>query len=108
MIGYKLVRLRRDGSIGSLFIDCRRRLQRDVWMEAEAHKTKGYAYRPGWHVMAERSAPHLSKKGRAWVEVEIRNWVEFERPESQGGLWYLAQEMKIPCQDLPKAHAVVT
>jgi hypothetical protein len=95
VIAYKLVRLRKDGSIGSLFINRRRRLRRGVWMEAEDHKTRGYAHRPGWHVLAERSAPHLSKKDRVWVEVEIRNWTEFERPESQGGLWYLAQEMKI-------------
>ncbi len=44
--------------------------------------------------MAKPEAPHLSKKGRVWVKVEIKEVEEFIRPESQGGMWYLAQNIK--------------
>lgn len=40
-------------------------------------------------------APHLSREGRVWIEVEIKDFEEFSRPEHQGGLWFLANKMKI-------------
>lgn len=64
-------------------------------MDAEDHPTKGYAHRFGWHVMPFPVAPHLSEKQRVWVEVEIEDFEIFERPECQGGVWYLAKRMKI-------------
>jgi hypothetical protein len=64
-------------------------------MEAGAHKTKGFAFRPGWHAMAKPVAPHLSPKGRKWYRVVVDGVVECQRPDSQGGLWYLAEQMKI-------------
>ena len=30
-----------------------------------------------------------------WVEVEVEDWESYNRPESQGGAWILAQRMKI-------------
>jgi hypothetical protein len=34
-------------------------------------------------------------EGRVWKQVEIEDYVELKRPESQGGVWYLAQRMKL-------------
>lgn len=65
------------------------------WLQAEAHRTKGLAFRPGWHCCATQSAPHLSEKGRVWCKVLIEDAQEFLRPECQGGLWFLAQRMKV-------------
>ena len=92
---YKLVRVRRDGTLGPLFIDRGRVLKIGVWMTADAIRTPGYAYRPGWHATAHKRAPHLSKKGRAWVRVALRGVAEYRRPKAQGGLWYTAGHMRI-------------
>lgn len=94
-IGYKLFHLRKDGTLGPLFINCRQRIPIGKWLPAEDHPTKGYAHRPGWHACAEQDAPHLSKKDRVWARVEIISVEEFTRPASQGGLWYLAQRMRV-------------
>jgi len=96
MIGYKLFRVRADGSLGTLFIGRKQRLPIGVWLESEAIPTKGYAFRPGWHVCSKQSAPHLSTKGRVWARVELDGWRnEHRRPESQGGVWYTSQRIKI-------------
>ena len=95
MKAYKLMRVRKDDSIGSLFINRKDRIPMGVWLSAESHPTKGYANRKGWHATSKPTAPHLSMHGRAWFEVEINNFIPFKRPKSQGGLWWIAQEMKI-------------
>ena len=95
MKAYKLVRLLKSGEITPLFINKKQRLPIGVWLDAENHPTKGYKVRPYWHCTSEMKAPHLSKKDRVWVEVEIDDFKEFERPEYQGGMWYLANRMKI-------------
>ena len=95
MIGYKLVRLRKNGTIGPLFINKKLDIPFYVWMLAEEHRTKGYKFRPGWHILAKPEAPHLSKKNRVWCMVEFENYEKCVRPENQGGLWYLAQNMKV-------------
>ena len=95
MIAYKLVRKMKDGSISPLFINKKSRLPIGEWMEAEFHPTKGFAQRQGWHCTLEMNAPHLSTKGRVWVEVELDDYEFYDRPESQGGTWVLAQRMKI-------------
>lgn len=95
MKAYKLLRLRKDGSLGPLFINRRQRIPLHQPLKAEAHLTRGFAFRPGWHCMAKPEAPHLSKKGRIWCEVEIDDFSEFHRPQSQGGKWYLANQMKV-------------
>jgi hypothetical protein len=102
MIAYKLVRQRADGTLGPLFIDARLRLQLGTWLEARHDvRRKGFAFRPGWHCTAKPEAPHLSPKGRVWLKVEIDDYEEHRRPANQGGLWYLANRMKIlevlPC-----------
>lgn len=95
MIAYKLLKKRKNGTIGPLFINRKQNIECGKWLEAEDHPTKGYAHRPGWHVMAKPEAPHLSMKDRVWYIVEIQDFKQFKRPESQGGLWYLAQWMKV-------------
>jgi hypothetical protein len=98
MIAYKLFRQKANGAITSLFINKSVHLPIDQWMEAEDHPTRCFAHRPGWHCMLKPEAPHLSMKGRVWLEVEIEDFQVFERPKSQGGTWMLARRMRIPMQ----------
>ena len=56
-LGYKLFNKRRDGTIGPLFINRRQRIPLEIWIQAEDHPTKGYAHRPGWHVLEAPHAP---------------------------------------------------
>ena len=95
VVGYKLLRVRKDGSLGPLFINRRQRIPTGEWLQAGAHPTKGYAFRPGWHATLLPVAPHLSTKGRVWCRVTLRGVTRYNRPESQGGTWLLAQEMRV-------------
>lgn len=95
MKAYKLFRVLKSGEITPLFINKTKRLPIGKWMEAEDHPTKGYAHRPGWHCTSQPVAPHLSNKGRVWMEVEMKDFTEVKRPKAQGGLWYLANRIKI-------------
>jgi len=95
MKAYKLVRQMADGSLAPLFINQKMRLTYGEWMEAECIPTKGFAVRPGWHCTCLPTAPHLMEKKRVWVEVEIEGVVEHKRPMNQGGMWYLAERMKV-------------
>jgi hypothetical protein len=95
MKAYKLVRKMKDGQLSPLFINQKSRLPIGEWMDAEFHPRKGFAERQGWHCTLEQNAPHLSEKGRVWVEVEVDDYELYDRPESQGGTWVLAQRMKI-------------
>lgn len=95
MRGWKLFRLRKDGTLGPLFINQRQRIPVGVWLPAESHRTKGFAFRPGWHIWSKRSAPRLSKRGRVWARVSFLNGTRHQRPASQGGLWYTADWMRV-------------
>lgn len=95
IIAYKLLNQRRDGTLGPLFINRRLRIPIGQWLQAEAHRTPGYAFRPGWHCTAQPRAPHLKQEGRVWCRVEIDGAQEVLRPECQGGLWYLANRMRV-------------
>ncbi len=95
MKAYKLIRKMKDGSLSPLFINIKSRIPIGVWLEAEAHPTKGFAFRKGWHCTLEPNAPHLSERDRVWVEIEVDDFEYYDRPESQGGTWVLAQRMKI-------------
>lgn len=92
---YKLFRKRKNGTLGSLFINAKAVIPFDQWMEAEAHFTPSFAYRPGWHGCYQPVAPHLKEEGRVWVECEAQDVVRYERPESQGGAWVLAKHLKV-------------
>lgn len=94
--GWKLFKRRADGSLGPLFINARLRVPVGVWMQAEDHPTKGYAHRPGWHATYAPVAPHLRQDGdRVWCRVLLQGCQDFQRPESQGGIWVLAQRLKV-------------
>ena len=95
MKAYKLLRERKNGTIGSLFINRKNIIPIGEWIFSEEHKTKGYKFRPGWHVTTKPEAPHLSDKGRAWYEVEVEDYYKMNRPKSQGGVWLIAKKMKI-------------
>ena len=92
---FKLLRLRKNSTLGPLFINRRQVIPVGVWLEAECHPTKGYAVRPGWHVTLSPNAPHLSTRGRVWMRVEVRDFEELKRPLSQGGTWLLAKWMRV-------------
>lgn len=95
MKAFKLFKVRKDGSIGSLFINASRKLPLNEWLTSECYPTKGFALRPGWHCTHKPYAPHLSMKKRAWYKVDIQDFKAEKRPKSQGGLWYLANKIKI-------------
>ena len=98
-VAYKLFKVRKDGSLGPLFINASMRIPTGVWLDAETHPTKGFATRRGWHCMFFPSAPHLegtkAAKNRRWYRVEIENFTEHNRPGAQGGTWYTAERMKV-------------
>ena len=84
----------KSGDITPLFINKSFRIPFNEWLEAESHPTKGFKVRPYWHCTSEPNAPHLSTKNRVWVKVEIQDYEEFQRPNNQGGLWFLAKRIK--------------
>jgi len=99
---YKLLRLRKDGSLGPLFVG--RRLRMEVGQEYRARTDlphPGLAHRPGFHCCAAPRAPHIrlrlrSGEVRVWCEVSLSGWInEHRRPDCQGGLWFTAEKMKI-------------
>jgi hypothetical protein len=94
------MRLRKDGTLGSLFINRKTVIPIGVWLDAEFYPTKGFAERLGWHCTFTMNAPHLKHElsngeVRVWVEVEIEDYHTYDRPESQGGKWILANKMKV-------------
>lgn len=94
------MRLRKDGTLGSLFIDRKSIIPIGVWLEAECTPTKGFAVRKGFHCCYEMNAPHLKKtlssgEVRVWAKCEVEDCTEFNRPESQGGKWILANRMRV-------------
>ena len=95
MLAYKLFRLMSNGEIAPLFINKRQRIPLGTWLDAELHETKGFKPRKGWHCTLSPVAPHLSEKGRVWRQVEVVDYVEYTRPKAQGGVWVLAQQMKV-------------
>lgn len=95
VIGYKLFRVRKNGTLGPLFINRRLVVPVGEWLPAEDHPTKGYAHRPGWHAAIAPEAPHLSEKGRVWRRVALRGVRRYARPERQGGEWLLADELMV-------------
>lgn len=100
LLAWKLFSLHPDGGIGPLFINRHLRLVPGVRYLAESHPTKGFAVRPGWHCSPKPEAPHLKMqladgRKRIWLQVEIRDYVPLVRPASQGGTWWLAEELVI-------------
>jgi len=101
-LAYKLFRLRKDGTLGSLFVNREAVLPVGVWLDAsDSHPHPGLAHRPGWHCCGEMRAPHIKlrlKNGeqRVWARVIMTPGARPDkRPASQGGLWWLATRIKI-------------
>jgi hypothetical protein len=97
---YKLMRQRKDGTLGSLFIDRSTKYRSGIVYHAATYTTDGYSERFGFHAVAKPHAPHLSTKGRVWVKVMLLEdlhcpIIEHHRPVHQGGLWYTAPMMEI-------------
>ena len=92
---YKLFTLRADGTLGPLFIGRRQRIPVGKWQKARAIRTKGFKFRPGWHACSKKKAPHLSMGGRVWCRVSLRGVEKHERPAAQGGLWFVAKELRV-------------
>ena len=100
MKAYKLLRKKKDGKLYPLFIHKTHETPIGKWMQAECYPTKGFAVRKGWHCCFTPLAPHLKTRlsngeQRVWVECEVDDFEKYNRPESQGGAWILAQKMKI-------------
>lgn len=102
--GYKLFRLRKDGTLGTLFVDRSLVIPVDEWMPAKdlsvMAQSLGLKARPGWHATLTPYAPHLklnlaSGEKRVWVNVALRDTTLYDKPESQGGTWVLANELKV-------------
>jgi hypothetical protein len=91
------MRVRADGTFGSLFVDKSRILLPDSWLRARLRlKPRTLAHRPGWHAAKTGIFPHMSRRGRVVVVVELRGDIkQHVRPASQGGLWYTASTMRI-------------
>lgn len=99
MVVYKLFRLK-QGKLFPLFINRNCETVIGEWLEAECYPTKGFAVRQGWHCCFRPIAPHLkenlkSGEHRVWVECEAMDYTTYERPESQGGAWVLANKLKV-------------
>lgn len=85
MVAHKLFRKLKDNSITSLYINKKRKLPINEWLDAECHPTKGYSIRPYWHSVSNpNNVKHLSLKGRIWLKVEIDDFIEISRPLNQG------------------------
>lgn len=95
MIGWKLFRQRKDGTLGPLFINRGLVIVPGSRYDAEDHPTKGYAHRPGWHLADTPHAPHLTTRGRVWARVEYGEHYRLERPSNQGGYWIIARWIRV-------------
>ena len=100
MKAYKLVRINKDGKLYPLFIDKAREYMIGEKRTAEYIPTKGFAPRLGFHCCFIPFAPHLKTKlasgeNRVWIECEVDNFETYDRPESQGGKWILAQDLTV-------------
>lgn len=96
MIAYKVMRLRKNGTLGTLFINRKQVIPLGVWLDYESHETKGFAFRPGWHCMPNPVfPPQLAKHvDRVICEVEVEDFEMYERKFTQG-MWILAKKIKV-------------
>ena len=99
MQAYKLFKIK-EGKIYPLFIDNKWARPFGEWLTAEFHPKKSFAPRLGYHCCFVPFAPHLKTElsngeKRVWVKCEVEDWKSYDRPESQGGAWVLAQKIKL-------------
>ena len=94
-VAYKLLRVRRDKTLGPLFIHKQQVIPIGEWLEAHEYPTPGFTVRKGWHTCAEPRAAHLTVKGRRWMKVEVADYKKLVGPQFQGKAWLLANWMKV-------------
>ena len=70
MIAYKVLRRRKSGTLGSLYINKGAVLPVGEWLDAELHVTKGYQPQIGWTAYCN-AVPPISMKGRELWEVDL-------------------------------------
>lgn len=97
---FKLFRVTKEGKLHPLFINRKEETVLNKWLTAECYPTKGFAVRQGWHCCFKPYAPHLKDvlsngEQRVWVECLAKDCETYARPESQGGTWVLAQQLKV-------------
>lgn len=104
MKAYKLFKIRKDGTLGSLFIGASKVLPIGIEMQAEKdllvseNLKRKFTYRPFWHATSLPKADHLKIDAivkRVWAEVDIKEFTELKRPDYQGGKWFLAERLTI-------------
>ena len=93
MIAYKLMKQRKNGTLGSLFINAKKVYSLNKWMNAEFIPTNGFAERFGWHCCFTPNAPHLkenlsSGEVRVWVEVEVKGKDSVTKNLNKNGKYY--------------------
>ena len=93
MIAFKLFRKLKNGELRPLFINKTQKIELNKLLHAKEVPTKGYKIRKGWHCLPQPVADHLSKKDRVWCIVKMYNYKKIDRPENQGGTWYVAQKI---------------
>ncbi len=71
--------------------------QKGIWYEAEDAQPTNLKNRVGFHATTKPTVPHIKiiPDQVVWLEVEIEDFETIQRPESQGGTWYLARYLKI-------------
>jgi hypothetical protein len=93
MKAYKLFRVRKDGSLGSLYINRRARYTPGYWYHFEEVPTKGFGWRPGFHALPQPEASWINEKEeRVWYHVELKRVTVHL---THKGEWYTAEEMKV-------------
>ena len=93
MEAYKLLRVRADGTLGSLNTDIGRKLPIGEWLRAGNHARPGRTPHPGWHALTEPASKHFRDfPGRKWYRVELQNVTPYPRPDE---MWLVAECMRI-------------
>lgn len=76
---FKVFKRRKDGTLGSLFVDCRRRIAVGKWIEAkDAFRPTWLSFLPGWHSHADFSKAKALLKAadnRVMYEVLVKDIV---------------------------------
>lgn len=101
MIAYKIFKKSKSGLFKPAQVPVARLQHKGyevgVWYPAENAQPTNLKERIGFHCVNQPSVPHIKiiPNKIVWVEVEIEDYTEIRRPQSQGGLWYLANHLKI-------------
>jgi hypothetical protein len=92
--------VRRDGTLGSLFVDRKSTIPVGRWLYAKLKPTPGLKPRKGFHSLLKPVEPHLktdlkSGERRRWFVCQALDYETIVRPEAQGGTWVVSERLKI-------------